>query len=85
MVEVGGFFIGKFEDFFHFSSQGRIAIDLDFRAKADEPLDFCADSLIVEVEIAQDIDGDPLAELEQAQEGRALSLSSCGSAAGLLF
>ncbi len=60
VVEIGGFFIGIFKDFFYFSCQGRIAIDLNFRTIADQFFDFIAYSFKIDIQIAQDIDSDSL-------------------------
>ena len=68
MVEVGRFFIGQLENFFDFSGKGRVSIDLDLRAKPDEPLDLRPDRIVVEVHVAQDVDGNSLTELHQPEK-----------------
>src|ERR1043165_9692610 len=68
VVEARGLFIGEFKNFFNFSREGRIAIHLDLGTKSDEAFNFPANGVVIEVEIAQDMDGDALAELKKAEE-----------------
>ena len=63
MIQIRRFFIGEFEHFFHLAGESGIAIDLDFRSEADDALHFRANRIVIEIEIAQNVDGDSLAEL----------------------
>jgi len=41
---------------------------LDFGAEADEPFNFSAHGIVVEIEIAQNVDCNPLAEFEEPEK-----------------
>ena len=68
MIEAGSFLIGEFKYFFNFPGKGRVSIDLNFRAETDKALNFCAHSVVIEIEVTQDVDRDPLAKLKQAEK-----------------
>ena len=78
MIERLRFLAGEREHFLHPRRVGNVADHLRFRAGADLFLDFHPDGLEVEAHLLQDVDGNALAELDQAEQQDARCRRNCG-------
>ena len=68
VVEGFGFFAGEGEDFFDSGGVGNVPSDFGIGAGTDLFFDFHANGFEVEAHFLQDIDGDALAEFDQAEK-----------------
>ena len=68
VIERLGFLGGEGEDFLHAGRVGNVADHLLVGAGADEILDFHADGFEVEAQFLEHIDGDALAQFDQAEQ-----------------